>query len=149
MPFANWWCALTLWQTKAEATIWLRSPSDWGHYLTKVPKLLIFMDTLWQLLTVTDICCHLLQFKSILEILFKIYEIMKYAPWPSLHWIWIKGTEVVWKVCKLNTLHFLLYTSVVIFIHDISSLLLQATGLFFNNSERYKDIIQDVSIRQE
>ena len=35
MPFANWWCALTLWKTNTKATKWLRAPSSWGQLLTE------------------------------------------------------------------------------------------------------------------
>ena len=37
----------------------LRPPSDWGHQVTKIPRLLTFTDTYLQLLAVTDTYWHL------------------------------------------------------------------------------------------
>ena len=47
MPFVNWWCALALWQTKAEVTRWLKYQNCWH-----LPTL---TNTYWQLQTLSDI----------------------------------------------------------------------------------------------
>ena len=56
VPFANWWCALTLWQTKADVTNWLKFQNCWPlpTLTDSYWRLLTDIDSCWQLLTVAD-----------------------------------------------------------------------------------------------
>ena len=89
MPFANWWCALALWQSKAEATKWLRSLLD--NYSTKIAaiyrQLLTVADSCWQLLTVTDTCWYYLVLNRRSRI--KMHKIV--VPFFNFHIRWWVG----------------------------------------------------------